>query len=39
MLITAYPDYTDGNDIHKSVHRNIITNYNQKDATFLEFIL
>jgi hypothetical protein len=25
-------------DIHMSVHRNIITNYSQQDATFLEFI-
>ena len=25
-------------DIHMSVHCNIITNYNQQDATFLEFI-
>jgi hypothetical protein len=25
-------------DIHISVHRNIITNYNQQDATFLEII-
>jgi len=24
--------------IHMSVHRNIITNYSQQDATFLEFI-
>jgi hypothetical protein len=24
--------------IHMSVHRNIITNYNQQDATFLQFI-
>jgi hypothetical protein len=25
-------------DIHMSVHRNIIANYSQQDATFLEFI-
>jgi len=25
-------------DIHLSVHRNVITNYSQQDATFLEFI-
>jgi hypothetical protein len=25
-------------DIHMSVHHNIITNYSQQDATFLEFI-
>jgi len=25
-------------DIHMSVHHNTITNYSQKDATFLEFI-
>jgi len=25
-------------DIHMSVHRNVITNYSQQDATFLEFI-
>jgi hypothetical protein len=25
-------------DISMSVHRNIITNYSQQDATFLEFI-
>jgi len=25
-------------DIHISVHRNIITNYSQQDAAFLEFI-
>ena len=25
-------------DIHMSVHRNLITNYSQQDATFLEFI-
>ena len=25
-------------DIHVSVYRNIITNYSQQDATFLEFI-
>jgi len=25
-------------DIHMSVHRNIITNYSQQDATFIEFI-
>jgi len=25
-------------DIHMSVHRNIISNYSQQDATFLEFI-
>jgi len=25
-------------DIHMSVHRNIIPNYSQQDATFLEFI-
>jgi len=27
-----------GFDIHMSVHRNIITNYSEQDATFLEFI-
>jgi hypothetical protein len=27
-----------GFDIHMSVHRNIITNYSQQDAAFLEFI-
>jgi hypothetical protein len=25
--------------IHKSVHRNIITNYNQQDATFLDLFI
>ena len=28
----------DMSDIHMSVHRNIITNYSQQDATFIEFI-
>jgi len=26
-------------DIHKSVHRNIIPNYNQQDATFLDLFI
>jgi hypothetical protein len=32
-----YKDHSDF-DIYLSVHRNIITNYSQQDATFLEFI-
>ena len=38
ILFQNYKDTTPDFDIHMSAHRNIIPNYSQQDATFLEFI-